>query len=494
MHGESGLTLKLQYGRLAAQCEPCKEPFPLEQIGGALPPVGSPAEGQVACGKCGKRARVRRPPPWFVEATNPSAVALVGETLAAFTAGEPKKSAGPQKLHCYGCGGPLQVDGSTRNIHCQYCSQAIVIPDDVWLRLHPAETSERWWVLLDLGDAVGVVPDDCDHFCDITLSPSYELVVAYHAEEKGEAGHPCRVGAINSKGLYRWLQDGIEFSEDTILLVSPADGQIALVDEDNGFVRWLDPQSGKPLKTVQGPKEDVEDDVFCIHEHRGVQVDHDGSLLVVRHLSGVGPCLRRFARDGTPMPLWSGGKSKTSGDRPSFEKLPPRPAILPESCKGVWVGWDGFTYFVHDKLTHVAQVARDGTVRGVLPLGSPPIYDLEAFCVDRAGTMYALFEHSTPIGDSKWTHVARITPRAGFEVWLGPHVPGSPTIGKYDDKMECSPEGTLYLGHNFNSLRVIAPDGRMVWRSTPTIAYDKSAEKDLAEARRTKRTVRDEEG
>lgn len=491
MHGASGLTLKMQYGRLAARCAPCKEPYALDAIGNALPPPGSEAEGSVHCGKCGKGARVRRPPKWFVDAVHPAVVALVGETLAAFTAGT-EKAAGPQKMHCYGCGAPLQVDGASRNIACQYCSQAIMIPDDVWLRLHPAPTSERWYVLIDLGDAVGLVPEDSDRFCDLTLSPQYEMVVAWHAEENGEAGHPCRVGAINANGMFRWIQDGVEFEEYTTLLVSPADGQIALVDKQGGFIRWLDSKDGRPLKTVQGPKESVDEDVFCVYQHSGVQIDVDGSILVKRHVSRHGEVLRRFARDGTPMPLWSGGKAKLTDERPEWTKLPQRPGSMPSEAQ-IYVGWDGNTYLVHRKLEHIAQLARDGTVRGVLSLGTPPVYEVEAFAVDRAGTMYVLFEHSTEIGTSKWPHLARVTPQSGFQVWLGPHVPGSPPLGAYSRMMECSPEGTLYIGYDFGSLRVIGPDGSLIWRSPKTKSNDEYQEKDLAEARRAKRVVADAE-
>jgi len=47
---------------------------------------------------------------------------------------------------CPKCGGALDVDGSDRILECRYCGSKVYLPDDLWLRLHPAKTVQRWFL------------------------------------------------------------------------------------------------------------------------------------------------------------------------------------------------------------------------------------------------------------------------------------------------------------------------------------------------------------
>jgi len=478
MSGEFGLTLQLRYGRLAARCAKCKSPLATDTLTAAL---ATHPDSHIAC-SCGASWRVRRPPAWFAS-VHPAVVALVGETLGADTAGAPQA---PPRMFCFGCGAAVPLDGSSRNVVCGYCQQHIMLPDEVWLRLHPAQTAEGWFALLDLGDSLGVMPTSCWDFTDLTITARGHLIIAYHADDDGDAGHPCRIAAIDRAGLVVWSQDGVEFDDRAKLRVSPLDGQIALIDPEKDFVRFFDPASGKPLRTLRGPAED-DAPGFSVYEHGGVVIDFDGTLIVARE---YGRSLRRYDRDGKEMPLWS-GRTARSKDRPEWPYIPHGPVALPHDAK-LFPGWDGHLYLVDGKGKHVAQLARDGTCRGVLTWKDSPFEDVLGFGVDRAGQMTVLFAHAQHLRDGAWSHLARVSPRGDITLWKGPHAPPEQgLIGRSDDCLQLAPDGTVYVGRDLDSLRIFAPDGRLLWRS---LATDEDAlRRELEQARRPKKSARDAE-
>ena len=38
------------------------------------------------------------------------------------------------------------IDGEDRIVICEYCETNVYLPDDLWLRLHPAKKKNRWFV------------------------------------------------------------------------------------------------------------------------------------------------------------------------------------------------------------------------------------------------------------------------------------------------------------------------------------------------------------
>jgi len=66
----------------------------------------------------------------------PGALWIVGEGVNV-DAAEQREQA-PILLNCNACAGDLHLDGDTdRNLTCTYCSSLNVIPDALWIRLHP---------------------------------------------------------------------------------------------------------------------------------------------------------------------------------------------------------------------------------------------------------------------------------------------------------------------------------------------------------------------
>jgi len=128
------------YGRLHARCERCKT-----QIDVAAD-IREPYVFQ--CPKCGCETPVGPVPSWFVEQV-PAARAIINATTSA--GGEEKGPLTGQLVvfNCPKCGGALDVDGKDRVLSCKYCGVNVYLPDDLWLRMHPAKSKERWFLAFD---------------------------------------------------------------------------------------------------------------------------------------------------------------------------------------------------------------------------------------------------------------------------------------------------------------------------------------------------------
>lgn len=77
---------------------------------------------------------------------------IIGEDTTQVAAGVPgpaPEAIDPVLFPCPRCGASLEVDGSSRTVKCGYCAANAYLPDDLWRRLHPVKTIERWHLLID---------------------------------------------------------------------------------------------------------------------------------------------------------------------------------------------------------------------------------------------------------------------------------------------------------------------------------------------------------
>ena len=63
------------------------------------------------------------------------------------------REAHPGSFACMSCGGGLEVDGTTRTVTCRFCSGSNDLPDGLWLRLHPQQTVQTFFVVCELTPA-----------------------------------------------------------------------------------------------------------------------------------------------------------------------------------------------------------------------------------------------------------------------------------------------------------------------------------------------------
>lgn len=139
-----GIQANLRYGWKRPFCEVCKT---------AYPRPGSLSEaGELVCPKCGQRTRYEPAPGW-IRGINSRVRAVVGGVIQEKQVAGEGVVAGPVVFLCPRCNGSLAIDGKDRLVTCSFCKSQIYLPDDLWLRLHPAKVKERWYVGFEEPDA-----------------------------------------------------------------------------------------------------------------------------------------------------------------------------------------------------------------------------------------------------------------------------------------------------------------------------------------------------
>jgi uncharacterized protein YbaR (Trm112 family) len=177
-----GLKVKVKYKRQSPRCihENCKAPFSETELQKAVESEGLTA---LCCSKCGLTTHAQKPPDWFTKLVHPSVVLLVSENQIT----ENSKSGITDEIvefNCPHCGAPLSVDGTGRKMICSYCNNMFMIPDNIWLKLHPATVMKPWYLVLDLTDFAGITPTYTWEFDDIVIGPEENIALLYHSTEK----------------------------------------------------------------------------------------------------------------------------------------------------------------------------------------------------------------------------------------------------------------------------------------------------------------------
>ncbi|MBN2608482.1 MAG: hypothetical protein JXA64_05150 [Candidatus Fermentibacteraceae bacterium] len=129
---------ELQYGRLRPYCPQCKRDFDLE--------CDRRENGKIICPDCGAGVSLQKPPEWFGGVFRGAFLIAGAEESSGESNIEGNALNSPVVFTCSKCGAAVRLDGSERNISCEHCDEPVNIPDDLWLRFHPAPVKKRWFV------------------------------------------------------------------------------------------------------------------------------------------------------------------------------------------------------------------------------------------------------------------------------------------------------------------------------------------------------------
>jgi hypothetical protein len=411
---------------------------------------------------------------------------------------------------CFQCGGWLPSRPAFDWLRQVVPSARAIVSEIPPGQQAPQPGPHRWYVLLE-SSATDTIPSDAREFCGFVPSPQGHLIVAYHEDRRGQ-GSPFVIAAFATRdGTSRvvWENRQLEFSDESYLLSNPGDGSCTLVDPKANFLAVFDPSTGAPLRMLRGePVERViehEDDAVLPEPRpirvydvpRGVvAVDVDGSYLIQTNWhDGKWSSLRRFASNGAPMPLWTpggpgapqpakkkgglgalfgGGKKDDDDDafdnRDDWDKLKDCPEKLPNGHIHLHVGYDGVLWILDDE--KFVRYARDGRLigRGVIPKFVDNIYEVTA---DRSGALYASIGHKVE-SRGRSQNFLKLMPDGSAQTWLGPQAqPGGAFTSEYDRHVKAMPDGTLFVGRGFESLRMIGPDRRALWTAPITVTKDR---------------------
>ena len=216
-------------------------------------------------------------------------------------------------MTCGQCGGTLEIDGSTRKVGCSFCGADVFIPDDVWVRLHPASTARRWFVLT--GGAPGA-PVGKETWFGVKEARADASGTVYCL---GSWGGEMALWAVGPSDLrIKWLQRGLGF-EPPARLTLTAYGQLLIWSDRECSTSAFNCADGTPAGTL-GEQEPGDATVHAL-DFVGLEsfcACPDGTFVAL-----FKERLLRFSRDGRGLHTWP-----VETGLFSFLKKAPRPASL----------------------------------------------------------------------------------------------------------------------------------------------------------------------
>jgi hypothetical protein len=470
----SGMTFQLMYGHQPPRCAACKTPVPDVCAGFA----GFADKGWKGCPGCGARVSLRAAPPVLAAL---GAKYVVGEDFGQLggAPGPAPQKPSPVVLHCPQCQAPLSVDGSDRMVKCQYCKTDVYLPDDLWLRLHPAVTVGRWYAWL--ADVDLAARKLASFRWDALASSVLDARGNVYCAGEDSASDRFAVWCMGTDLAVRWVRDGLEFgTRDARLALDPR-GRLLLWESGKASVTVLSAADGSTLGKLGGREPEGATCHYLDVSHGNLLMgDVDGTILGL-----LGERLVRFGEDGSARatwppragmfgtkaeklrPLYGPGHSLLSVDGVYVENLGHCPTEV-DNYTRLCIGWDGRLYAERSQWVACFDRAGERVYRVQLPVDD--VYG-KGIATDRAGQLYVL---CTRRGDPATRLLLRVAPDASRVDTLATDQRTGGVLGD-EDHLLVTVDGTILLLDPYMRSRMLGPDGRMLRVS------DTSREKDMEE-------------
>ncbi|MCB9766521.1 MAG: hypothetical protein H6739_42495 [Alphaproteobacteria bacterium] len=308
-------TLRITLTRTPPACPHCAAPW------------GEAAEH---CPRCALEVSLRRR----------HGLRLLGEDRAALDGERPGVQV--ETLRCPSCAAPIAVDGRARTLRCGSCEGQVVLPDEVWRRVHAPTQVAPWFVEVAGGGRGAALPEGFD-FDDAVGVGSRIVGVGVLGEEYALVMLETRPPGLVWSALLG--------EPDFTPRVAVCRDEVLLAGEMSTRVRRFALADGAPRGQLHLPEE-VQD----------LAVDPDGTWVVHTHPLGA---LRRFDTDGALRWLWTepgffgrlfgGGRPRLDHAVPEERPSAGMTAAMPGRLA---MGLDGDLRVVAAR--YVARLKRDG--------------------------------------------------------------------------------------------------------------------------------------
>jgi DNA-directed RNA polymerase subunit RPC12/RpoP len=453
------------FTRRAAACARCATALPLPQA------LEHAERGWCACVACGERVSVR-PAPASVAGMG-GLTHLVGEDLSQIAGGAAHVDAGAATtVRCGHCGAALPVDRATsRATACTYCNASVVLPDDVWARLHPLPEQRAWFLVLDTarlaaGAAAGPT-FEWENVEDFAVGGDGNLYFVGTSDIPRLHGN--RVWSCDARFALRWTRHGLPLDDGERLRITPTyDGHVLVSRRQKHSVVKLSCADGATVAVLGGPEPpDARAHGLDLEYAEAVAADPDGSIVAALHNR-----LLRWSADGAPVETWPPARgffgekhqklgplfrTDPNGERGAIrpdatatpETLKDRPVEL-RSSVSLAIGPDGAMYLQRGK--HVVKLARDGKKVWLAELADEGS-DMDRPRVDAQGNVYLLRWLETD------THgIVRISPDGkDVRLLVDGRKPGTPMCAERHFAVAAG--GTIFVVGSFRVARVFGADG-----------------------------------
>ena len=465
-------SFNLMYGRLEPRCGKCKESIDTSNM------EAYSDQKIIKCAKCGNALFVRKPSE-LVTTCFPAVKYMVGEDenlLSQNKAGAALPAASkPVLFNCPSCNGNLQVTGADRMVDCKFCGSQIYLPDDLWFRLHPVKSVERWFMLVGEGGvsvALSGMPV-WEDFADLTIDEQGNLYVA---------SDNLTVWSIGPDLKTRWVRADLRMDHDDTGLTLTQDGDLYLWNKKKRSLLKLSSKDGSTMRKIEGkPPSKADPYPFSMYGCSTLVSDRDGTILALIFNTVV-----RYTTEGERLQLWKGkkfglfssgvGKEVPEKDpewAPCVKEIGSFPKRVDSEFTRLNMGWDGFLYFL-DRSSSDARLAKysgDGKQLWSRPI---PLDDKEGKpCADADGNVYLLGKT-----ERSHTNLVRYGPRTGkFETLLTDVVEGG--FLHDEEHLAVSREGRIYVFDSYGRMKVFSPRLEMTYRSEKSEADDNEAIEDM---------------
>jgi DNA-directed RNA polymerase subunit RPC12/RpoP len=451
-------SFNLMYGRLEPRCGKCKENIDtskMEEYGD---------QKIIKCTKCGNALFIRKPSE-LVTTCFPAVKYLVGEDdnlMSQNKAGAALPAAAkPVLFTCPSCTGNLEIDGKDRMVDCKFCGSQIYLPDDLWFRLHPARSVERWYMLVGEGESSVAVSGTpmWEDFGDVTIDEQGNLYIC---------GDNLTVWAVGPDLKTRWVKSDLMIDHEGTGLAMAHDGNLYLWNVGKRSLLKISSKDGATLKKIEGKAPSKEDPYpFSMKGCGALASDRDGTILALIHNTVV-----RYNTEGERLQLWKGkklglfssgvGKEVPEDGPPSapyVKEMGSCPKLVNSEYTRLNMGWDGYLYFM-DKSSADAELAKysgDGKQLWSRPI---PLDSKEGKpWADADGNVYIL-----GTTEKSHTHLVRYSPATKkFETLLTDVVEGG--VLHDEEHLAVSREGRIFVLEDYSRMKVFSTRLEMIYRS-----------------------------
>lgn len=458
MTGE--FTFHLTYGKQQPRCGKCKTYLDENRIDEFA------KTGNAKCAKCGNDISVRSTPD-ELKAIFPGMVYLAGEDSDMFSTGKSSFQSAPSGkpiiFTCPSCAGALEIDGKERMVTCKFCSSEIYLPDDLWFRLHPVKTVNRWYMVYEDKFVKERIPA-WSELADCTSDREGNVYVF----SKGDDDDDFTLWSFGTDMKTRWSSIMKGYEDDDARLVFGLDDSLYLFDKSMQFVKKISPSDGSVTKTIKGKDPTNEDKtVLNVRQCDSLAADKDGSIIAL-----IDDHILRFDNNGQNLPVWEqdehGGlfgklssifKSDDSDD-PSVKEIKDRPAKINSYDTKVSFDLDGNIFFLDTDSGDDACLAmydKKGTkiINTIVPLNQKQSVP----CFDKNGNVYVLGkDKDDTMSLVRYSRVENSWKTIITDVTRGGQLSD-------EDKLTVTPEGMIYcLGYG-NGLKIFDRDLKMIYIS-----------------------------
>ena len=207
---------------------------------------------------------------------------LVGEDRALL-AGQQREDSSPERVSCPSCGTSVLVDGSSRSPACSACDGQLVIPDEVWRRVHAPGSVAAWFLYTEHEPAETF--QGYLYFMALTVGPN-DVLYAQGTHNDGE-----RIFAFDTKKRQLlWSKPWEDVGgQARVVLVGDT---LWVHDDQRAQLLALDPTTGKKRSKIH---------VEGTHGIQTVIDGGDGTLLLTLYPETG---LSRVSTTGEPRELW----------------------------------------------------------------------------------------------------------------------------------------------------------------------------------------------